>query len=40
MNTNSTTLWLGIGWTMLHFLWVGGVIAAMAAVVLRRLRGA
>ena len=40
MNTNPTILWLGIGWTMLHFLWVGGVIAAGSAVVLRQLRAA
>ena len=40
MNTNLATLWLVIGWTMLHFLWVGGVVAAGAAVVLRLLRGA
>ena len=39
MITIPTTLWLGIGWTMLHFLWVGGVVAAGAAVVLRQIPG-
>ena len=23
---NASTLWLVIGWTMLHFLWIGTVI--------------
>jgi WD40 repeat protein/beta-lactamase regulating signal transducer with metallopeptidase domain len=37
---NSTSLWLAIGWTMLHFLWIGCVIWAGSAVVLRQLRAA
>ncbi len=40
MNTNPATLWLGIGWTMLHFLWLGIVVAAGTAAALRVLRGA
>jgi beta-lactamase regulating signal transducer with metallopeptidase domain len=39
MNPGSDALWLAIGWTMLHFLWVGGLIglaSAMALLVLRR----
>ena len=28
-------MWLAIGWTMLHFLWVGGLIGIVAAVALR-----
>jgi beta-lactamase regulating signal transducer with metallopeptidase domain len=40
MNTTPTTLWLGIGWTMLHFLWSGGALAGGSAVVRRVLRGA
>ena len=26
---NANTLWLGMGWTMLHFLWIGTVIGAL-----------
>src|SRR5262245_32708844 len=40
MNFNDTTLWLAAGWTMLHFLWVGGFIRVGAAIVRRTLRGA
>ncbi len=39
---NPYALWLALGWTMLHFLWVGGLIgiaAAIASVVLRRACG-
>ena len=39
MITIPMTLWLGIGWTMLHFLWVGGVVAGAAALVLRQIPG-
>ncbi len=40
MIMGTDTVWLAIGWTMLHFLWVGGVIGIMAAIVSRMLRGA
>jgi hypothetical protein len=33
-------MWRAIGWTMLHFLWVGGLIGILAATALRALRGA
>jgi beta-lactamase regulating signal transducer with metallopeptidase domain/tetratricopeptide (TPR) repeat protein len=32
--------WLTAGWTMLHFLWVGGVLGLLAAAGRRALRGA
>jgi beta-lactamase regulating signal transducer with metallopeptidase domain/tetratricopeptide (TPR) repeat protein len=32
-------LWLRMGWTMLHFLWVGTAIGALGAVALRATRG-
>jgi beta-lactamase regulating signal transducer with metallopeptidase domain len=32
--------WLAAGWTMLHFLWVGGAIGLVAALGRRALRGA
>ncbi len=37
MSTNIDAMWLAIGWTMLHFLWVGGLIGVGAAVALRAL---
>ena len=37
---NATTVWLAAGWTMLHFLWVGGAVALVAATVRWMLRGA
>jgi WD40 repeat protein/beta-lactamase regulating signal transducer with metallopeptidase domain len=40
MSTVGEAAWLAIGWTMLHFLWVGGLIGIAAGVVLRVLRGA
>ena len=40
MSNNSATIWLAVGWIMLHFLWLGGVLAAAAAVVMRAFRGA
>jgi beta-lactamase regulating signal transducer with metallopeptidase domain len=36
----ATSPWLTAGWTMLHFLWVGGLIRVVAAVAGRALRGA
>ena len=33
-------LWLGMGWTMLHFLWVGTVIGGLGAIALRAMRRA
>ena len=32
--------WLAAGWTMLHFLWVGGAVGLIAALGRRALRGA
>ena len=32
--------WLLVGWTMLHFLWVGGLLGLAAAALRRALRGA
>ena len=40
MSGNSTGIWLAIGWTMVHFVWVGGLIGVVAAVALRAFRGA
>ena len=40
MNLNGDAMWLAIGWTMLHFLWVGGLIGVAAAMALRALGGA
>jgi len=37
VSPNSDAIWLAIGWTMLHFLWVGGLIGAAAAMALRSL---
>ncbi len=37
MSPNSDAMWLAIGWTMLHFLWVGGLIGVGAALALRAL---
>ena len=31
--------WLAAGWTMLHFLWVGGAMGLIAALGHRALRG-
>ncbi|MGP0068920.1 MAG: hypothetical protein ACLQGP_35635, partial [Isosphaeraceae bacterium] len=38
MSLDSKAVWLAIGWTMLHFLWVGGLIGIATAVALRMLR--
>ncbi len=35
-----TTLWQLVGWTMLHFLWVGGAIGILAAIARRAIRSA
>jgi WD40 repeat protein/beta-lactamase regulating signal transducer with metallopeptidase domain len=40
MSMGTDAVWLAIGWTMLHFLWVGGLIGITAAVALRALRDA
>jgi WD40 repeat protein/beta-lactamase regulating signal transducer with metallopeptidase domain len=40
MSVDSNSLWLAIGWTMLHFFWVGGLIGIGTAVALRLVRGA
>jgi beta-lactamase regulating signal transducer with metallopeptidase domain/Tol biopolymer transport system component len=40
MSNKSEIVWLAIGWTMLHFVWVGGVIGITAAIALRVLRRA
>ncbi len=40
MNSSTPTFWLGIGWTMLHFLWIGSLIAATVAIILQHLRRA
>ena len=37
MSPNVDAMWLAIGWTMLHFLWVGGLIGVGAASALRAL---
>jgi WD40 repeat protein/beta-lactamase regulating signal transducer with metallopeptidase domain len=34
------TIWQLAGWTMLHFLWVGGAIGILAAIVRRAIRNA
>jgi beta-lactamase regulating signal transducer with metallopeptidase domain/tetratricopeptide (TPR) repeat protein len=35
---NANTLWLGMGWTMLHFLWIGTVIGLSGAMVMHAMR--
>jgi WD40 repeat protein/beta-lactamase regulating signal transducer with metallopeptidase domain len=40
MSQDIDAVWLAIGWTMLHFLWVGGLIAIVASIALRALGGA
>jgi hypothetical protein len=40
MSPGTDAVWLAIGWTMLHFLWAGGLIGVLAAIVLRALRAA
>lgn len=37
---STSTLWLGMGWTMLHFLWVGTVIGCLGGLALRAMRNA
>ena len=37
---STSALWLGMGWTMLHFLWVGTVIGGLGAIALRAMRRA
>jgi hypothetical protein len=37
---NANTLWLGMGWTMLHFLWIGTVIGLSGAMVMHTMRRA
>ena len=37
---NANTLWLVIGWTMLHFLWIGTVIGLSGAIVMHAMRRA
>src|SRR5262245_58511284 len=32
--------WLAAGWTMIHFVWVGAVIALLVAIARRMLRNA
>ena len=40
MSWNTETVWLAVGWTMLHFFWVGGLIGSVTAIVLWVLRRA
>jgi WD40 repeat protein/beta-lactamase regulating signal transducer with metallopeptidase domain len=40
MKPDIDAVWLAIGWTMLHFLWVGGLIGILSAMVLQGLRRA
>ncbi len=37
---NANILWLGMGWTMLHFLWIGTVIGLAGATVMHAMRRA
>src|SRR5438270_3849097 len=37
---NANRLWLGMGWTMLHFLWIGTAIGLAGAIVMHAMRRA
>jgi WD40 repeat protein/beta-lactamase regulating signal transducer with metallopeptidase domain len=37
---SATVLWLTVGWTMLHFVWVGAMIAIFVAIVRSMIRDA
>jgi D-alanyl-D-alanine endopeptidase (penicillin-binding protein 7) len=40
MSMDTRDVWLAIGWTMLHYYWVGVLIGIVTAMALRLLRDA